>query len=77
MNEHVPTIDEIAGDLYAHFRQKRETYDKFLTHLWRDFEGLVILIQDGYYTMPSKWYYGEDWRKLSYAEQLAIFNPKV
>lgn len=76
MNECTPTIDKIANDLYGRFREDNESYEAFLSHIWRDFEALIILIQNEYYTMPSKWYYGEDWRKLSYAEQLAVFSAK-
>lgn len=74
MNE--PTIDNIASDLYAHFREGSETFDAFLTHLWRDFEAIIILIQQDYYTMPIAWYYGEGWHELSYADKLAIYDAR-
>jgi hypothetical protein len=79
MNQTVPTIDEIAGDLYAHFREGEndgESYDTFLTHLWRDFTAIIILIQQNYYTMPIHWYYGEGWNELSYADKLAIYDVR-
>lgn len=78
-NQTVPTIDEIASDLYAHFREggnDGENYDTFLSHLWRDFEALIILIQQGVYKMPIAWYYGEDWHELSYADKLAIYDVR-